>query len=322
MENDRYSQWSNFWQQGFITTFGRSKPDNYAGVVRDFWREKFLDLPSRSRVLDVATGNGAIATLAATVGAEKSKQFFIAATDAAQINPSVDIDEREKAIRQQIEFHSGTPCEKQPFDDNYFDFVSSQFGFEYADIDKTIPEMHRVLVPGGYFVAISHHVDSQLIKAANAELEVYRYALDELNVFGTVRAYFEVLGELGGDRKKLSKALERSAPHSLKVNNCMNTFREEYPDDECAREFVAAVEYLARGAAGTTKAERLGAVDAAQVNYRMAQARLKDMVNAALDQDDVDSLMAHARSAGFTSVTCLRLYVEDGSLAGWQIHLQ
>jgi len=322
MKTNGYSQWSSFWQQGFITTFGRSKPDNYSGVIRAFWKEKFLELPTGSRILDVATGNGAVATFAASVSTEKDREFSIAATDAAEINPNVKIDDVTKSLREQVIFHSNEPCESQPFDDDSFDFISSQFGFEYGDIDTTMPEMRRILVPGGRFVAISHHIDSRLVKAAKAELEVYRHALDELNIFGTVRKYFGALGEVGSSRKELSKALERAAPLSLKVNDCMNTFREEHPDDECAGEIVAAVGYLARGAAQTAKAERLGAVDAAQVNYRMAQARLKDMVDAALNPQDIDTLTERAKSAGFTSMTCLRLFVEDGSLAGWQIHMQ
>jgi len=322
MDTNDLPQWSSFWKQGFITTFGGSKPDNYDGVVRDFWREKFVDLPDKSRILDIATGNGAIATIAAQIGLAHDKDFFVAATDLARISTDIVGSDDTVQLRESIEFHSDTPCEDQPFDDNYFDFVSSQFGFEYSNIERTLQEARRVLKAGGQFIAIGHHIDSQLIKAANAELEVYRHALDELNVFGTVREYFEALGEIGGSREDLDKAMELAAPHSLKVNDCMNTFRKEHPDDECAKEIVAAVGYLARGAAQTERMERLGAVDAAQFSYRMAQARLDDMVDAAMDQEDIDSLTAHAKSAGFSSINCLSLFVDDGSLAGWQIHMR
>ena len=322
MDTNELPQWSKFWEQGFITTFGRSKPDNYDGVVRDFWREKFLELPTGARVLDIATGNGAIATIAAQVGLAHDKDFFVAATDLARISTDIVGNDDTIQLRERIEFHSDTPCEDQPFDDDYFDFVSSQFGFEYSNIEKTLQEVRRILKAGGPFIAISHHVDSQLIKAANAELEVYRHALDELNVFGTVREYFDALGDIGSSRDELKKAMELAVPLSLRINDCVNAFREEHPDDECAKEIVAAVGYLARGAAQTAKAERLGAVDAAQVSYRMAQARLEDMVDAAMDQEDIDSLTVNAGSAGFSSANCLNLFVEDGSLAGWQIHMR
>ena len=322
MDTNELPQWSTFWDQGFITTFGPSKPDNYDGVLRDFWHEKFLELPVGARVLDIATGNGAIATIAAQAGLDHNKELFVAATDLARISTDIVGSDDTVQLRESIEFHSDTPCEDQPFKDDYFDCVSSQFGFEYSNIERTLQEVRRVLKEGGQFIAISHHVRSQLIKAAYAELQVYRHALDKLNIFGTVREYFDALGELGGSREDLNEAVKLAAPHSRRVNDCMNAFRDEHPNDECAKEIVAAVGYLARGASQTPKAERLGAVDAAQVSYRMAQARLEDMVDAAMDQEDIDSLTVHARSAGFTSVNCLSLFVEDGGLAGWQIHMR
>lgn len=322
MSNRDLDQWSSFWQQGFITTFGHSKPDNYDGVVREFWREKFLELPVGSSVLDIATGNGAIATIAAQIGLAYDKNFFVAATDLARINPDIVSTDDIIQLRKSIEFHSDTPCEDQPFEDDFFDFVSSQFGFEYSDIQRTLQEVRRVLKTGGQFIAISHHIDSQLIKAAERELKIYKQALDELNIFGTVRQYFDTLGDLSGSKEEIRASLKKAAPGSTRVNERMNSFREKYPDDDCAKEIVAAVGYLARGAAQTANAERLGAVDAAQVSYRMAQARLEDMVDAAMDQEDIDSLTVHAESAGFSSVNCLSLFVEDRSLAGWQIHMR
>lgn len=314
--------WSTFWNDGWITTFGGSKPKNYDGVVREFWQEKFLELPNGARILDIAAGNGAIATIAAQTSDEHDKDFFVAATDLAEIHAELVGDEDTKQARKQIEFHSFTPCEKQPFDDDSFNLVTSQFGFEYSNIERSLREVRRLLKQGGQFTAISHHVDSELIRAAYRELEIYREALDKLSIFGTVRELFAALGDLGTDEKNVRESLQNAAPFSARVNERMNEFREAYPDDECAKELVAAVSYLARSAVQATKEKRLGAVDAAQVNYRLAQARLVDMVNAALDQERIDSIETTAKKVGFTAVNCLRLFVEDGSLAGWQIHLR
>ena len=46
------------------------------------------------------------------------------------------------------------------------------------------------------------------------------------------------------------------------------------------------------------------------------------MVEAALDQEQVEQLTIKAYEAGFESVHCLKLYTEDNGLAGWQIHLR
>lgn len=322
MKSNDLAHWSRFWQQGFITTFGASKLNNYEGAVRRFWLEKFVELPVEARILDIATGNGAIATIAAEVSNEFQKNFFVAASDLAEISDQLVGNTQDLQLRKNIDFHSHTPCEKQPFEDGFFDFASSQFGFEYGDAELTIQEMRRVLAPGGQFIAISHHVDSDLIKAARTELDVYHYALDELDLFGRVRKLMSALGKLSTSPKKLAKTLQWAKPYSQDVNDGMDLFRQRYPDDECSKEIVGAISYLARGARQATKEQRRAAVEAAADDFRYAQARLQDMVGAALGQEQVDLLEKTARAVGFESVFCLRLFSEDGGLAGWQIHMK
>lgn len=322
MQSDNSKQWSQFWKQGFITTFGASKPDNYDGIVRDFWYEKFAELPSSALVLDIATGNGAIATIAAEVGRKLQKNFFVAASDLAQINPELTNNDQGSALRESIYFYSNTPCEKQPFDDASFDLVCSQFGFEYSDIELTIPEVRRVLAPKGRFIAISHHVDSSLISAAREEIEVYQYALFELDLFGRLRKYFEALGDLDGNPKKLARRLEAAKPYSQAVNEGMDRFRGRYPEEESAKEIVGAISYLGRGAREKTTKQRLYALEAAAEDFGLANKRLQDMVRAALGQEQIDRLQRIGKAAGFESVICLRLFGDDSTLAGWQIHMQ
>lgn len=320
MSSDNLAQWSRFWQQGFITTFGASKPNNYDGVVRDFWREKFLELPDEARILDIATGNGAVATLAAEVGRDYDKRFSIAATDLAEINDTLVTGGRLSELRGDIRFFSRVPCEAQPFEDGSFDFACSQFGFEYGDREAALAEMRRVLVPGGWFVAISHHADSALIKAAREELDIYGVALDELNLFDRVRDLFDALGNPGDSKARLATALGKARPLSEAVNSAMDDFRRRYPDQECAADIVAAIGELARGAGQATRSHRLSAVSAAMDDFRLARARLQDMVGAALDAHQVEALRVTAEWAGFSSAFCLDLYSEDRELAGWQIH--
>jgi SAM-dependent methyltransferase len=290
--------------------------------VRDFWREKFIDLADGSHVLDIATGNGAIAVLAAEVARDTGKKLVISATDLAAINKDVSGDDDAVALRASVNFRSHTPCEKQPFQDNSISLVTSQFGFEYSDITRTIREARRILKPGGRFIAISHHADSSLIKAAAIELKVYAHALGELDVFGALRELFDALGTLDGTPETLKKASENAKPYSQKVNEVMNQFRSRYPTEECAEEIVGTVGHLAQGAGAVGHKERLAAVDLASDDFRCAEARLRDMVTAALDQEQVDSFTLIAREAGFESVHCLTLYGAAGELVGWQIHLK
>ena len=310
---DNLAQWSTFWNQGFITTFGSSKPDNYDGVVLQFWREKFSELPSGSRILDIAAGNGAIATIAAELGVEKNKDFHVVATDLAQVHAELIGDDKTRGARSNIEFHSGVPCDRQPFDDDSFDLVTSQFGFEYSNVEKTIAEVRRVLAPGGRFVAISHHTDSLLIEAAKVELDIYQLALDESDLIGGTLRYFEALSESTGDEAK---------PISEDVSAKVNALLARYGDNDCAKFIVGILSFVAKTAQQTTLEHKREALQKAGADLKHARARLRDMVEAALDLEQAEQLTITAYEAGFESVHCLKLYTEDNGLAGWQIHLR
>ena len=200
--------------------------------------------------------------------------------------------------------------------------MCSQFGFEYSDISATLREVRRVLTATGWFVAISHHADSDLIKAAQAELEIYSVVFDELDIFGKAGKYLAALGDLGGTQEQLQQAIERTKPLATEINSVVESLRQKFPDVECAKEVVNAVAHLAKGARFASPAERVDAVNAAVSDFSMAQARLEDMVKAALSQDDIEFLSVAARELGFNSVHCLRLFGDDNGLAAWQIHLR
>ena len=297
-------------------------PNNYDGVVREFWREKFRALPDGARILDIATGNGAIASLAAELGEDKGSHFAIFGSDLAAINEQIVGDESAARLRDRIEFPSNTPCEKQPFENDSFDLVASQFGFEYSDTGATLIEVRRVLANGGRFIAICHHADSELIKAASRELEVYQFALGELDLFGRARDLLGALGDLTRSTKHVATSMKQAEPLSRAVNTAIDELRRRFPSEECANDMVAAISHLAAGARQATKQERLTAVSAATADFTLAQARLQDMAGAALDQQQVEMLNVRAREAGFESVHCLKLYGGDSHLAGWQLHLR
>ena len=319
---DDLPQWSSFWRQGYITTFGSSKVNNYDGVVLQFWRDKFRELEDGARVLDIATGNGAVATIAAEVSEEYEKRFSIAATDIAHINSEIVGDSAAGRLRDGIDFRSSTPCERQPFEDDSIELVTSQFGFEYSDVPATLKEIRRILVPGGQFIAISHHADSDLIKAAASELEIYRFALSELNLFAGVRDLFISYGDLNRSPETVARAMKSAKPLSTAINGAVNELLRRYPDEECAREIVDAVSHLASGAKSVTQDERNRAVTAAAADFAFANARLQDMVEAALTAEQIENFSVEARESGFRSAHCLKLYAGANSLSGWQIHLK
>jgi ubiquinone/menaquinone biosynthesis C-methylase UbiE len=321
MNSNDSSQWSSFWRQGFITTFGASKPNNYDGVVQEFWFKHFAGLPNGARVLDIATGNGAIATLAADFSSQFAKNFAITATDLAEVNDEIIHGSSAQDARQNIRFISHMPCEQQPFEDNSFDLVTSQFGFEYSNTELTLGEVRRVLKPGGKFAAISHHVESGLIENSRKELEVYQSALDELDLFGLFRKYLVIAGDLSGSQQQFTQAIKKASPYSRKINEAVELFRQRHPNNECASQMVNAISHFARNARNTEYKVLMAEVRAAEQDFNFARARLRDMLDASLGEEQIGKLKSSAVVAGFDSVTIGLLYGEDGVLGGWQIEM-
>ena len=137
--------WDSFWRydrlSSFLTTPGAP---NYGPPIADGWRAFFKSLTDGARVLDLATGNGAIAVMAVEAG----KDFSVTGADLAAVEPTAFVT-RNHAELKQIRFLPNTPAEALPLADASIDAVVSQYGVEYSDLARSIPEAVRVLAPGG-----------------------------------------------------------------------------------------------------------------------------------------------------------------------------
>jgi len=88
-----------------------------------------------SLVLDIATGTGLIA-----------KEFFGKVKKVTGLDISPEMAKYAEGCMDEIVF---APVEELPFADNSFDAVVCRQGLQFAQLDKAIPEIHRVLKPQG-----------------------------------------------------------------------------------------------------------------------------------------------------------------------------
>lgn len=91
-----------------------------------------------SEVLDIATGTGLIA-----------KEFFGKVKKVTGLDISPDMAKHAEGCMDGIVF---APVEQMPFDDNSFDAIVCRQGLQFAALERAIPEIHRVLKPGGRVV--------------------------------------------------------------------------------------------------------------------------------------------------------------------------
>lgn len=118
------------------------------------WRRKAINWlkPYRPQhILDVATGTGDFAILAS----KKLNPELVMGTDISEGMMSVGKDKVEKeGLSGKIQF-SREDCSSFSFQNNSFDAVIIAFGIRnFADLDKCLTEMHRVLRENGHLVIL------------------------------------------------------------------------------------------------------------------------------------------------------------------------
>jgi len=158
--------WQRYWQSDRLAA---CMPDNpaAAAAIERYWKEEFSGLPPGARVLDIATGNGVLLVWAAQRAADRGLALELTGIDAAQIDPLRFVTSQQGALRN-VAFHGGVVAESLPFGDAAFDGVVSQFGLEYSDLDASLPEVARVLAPGGCLRWLAHGASSAVV-AESAE---------------------------------------------------------------------------------------------------------------------------------------------------------
>lgn len=157
----RQAAWSRHWASGAAHSCAGSYGATYGGAVAAFWRDVCERTPAPARALDIATGSGAIPRL--------WRGFRTGdAWDAVDLAP--DAPAWMRGAGPDLRFHGGAMAEALPFGDAFFDLVTSQYGLEYGDLERAVPELLRVRRPDGRIALVLHHAGSRPVALAAVEL--------------------------------------------------------------------------------------------------------------------------------------------------------
>lgn len=283
----RRNAWSSYWVNGALHSCAGSFAGNYAGAIADFWRPLFEQLQSAERMLDIATGNGALPMLA-WEQRQREADISIDAVDLAAVAPAWHDPDQHAAIR----FHPGVRMEQLPFSDQSFGLVVSQYGLEYGQWPEALRECLRVCRANGTAAFVLHHAGSVLVKVGRCELENQRLLLAP---DGLVQAACEVLpwvdrmrsggiapsemGEASGSKDAYNRAVGR-VTESIETGEVPDLLVE-------ARTWIHGLV----SASGDSKV-RLSSLE----NYRDALAaamiRTQEMVSHALDERALQAMLA------------------------------
>ena len=166
-------QWSAYWQNSTVTSFHGHFQHNYDGAIKQFWNGVFAGLADGASILDLATGNGALAILAQQYSLKHGKGFRVTGIDSAEIKPA-DYLSTQAGLAEplaHIRFISHTAIENTGLPAADYQLVMSQFGFEYADLIPACREVNRLLaVEQGVFAAMMHYQGSAVLEQAREAL--------------------------------------------------------------------------------------------------------------------------------------------------------
>lgn len=184
--------WSDYWASGQLTSLPEDFAANYDGEIATFWEQQFQPVPAGGKVLDLCTGNGAIALLAATYFMAQQRDVAVTAVDAAKISPA-RMAERHPGLAQGIErvtFIDQSPVETLALPGGAFDLVTSQYGIEYCDWAAAAAQVARLLRPGGRLALVCHAASSDIVATMEREAGDYEL-LASLGLLKGMRRFLE-----------------------------------------------------------------------------------------------------------------------------------
>ncbi|NHA13520.1 class I SAM-dependent methyltransferase [Thioalkalivibrio sp. XN279] len=322
-------EWSRFWERGTLTTFEGHFSENYDAEIRDFWWSQFERLGPDAAVVDLATGNGAVALLAARFARENDRVFSITGVDSAAIDPA-RIRAAWPALAPDIDaiaLRGGVPLEATGLADGSVDLVTSQYGFEYGDTAAGSREIARILRPGGRVAMIVHHADSAILSQAREGLRQVSMCVAEERFLRLGRRMTKLFRGLkpgpqrGGlnwtpgavkVREELMAAAARLERHARRP--------EVLQEDAGFLEFVvpAVLRLLeqARGSSPANLERAWGEIEGEAEAYRL---RMSDLVSAARDEAGMAQVQAEMEAAGLAPPAAAPLRYRGETLLGWTL---
>ena len=317
-------EWAQFWRHGSVTTFERQGNPNYDGEIRDFWERQFATLPTGARIIDLATGNGAVALLAAEYSTAHYKEFVIDALDKAEIQPERDVGQAEaaKGWLDAVRFRAGAPNESTGLENECADLVTSQYGFEYGDPAGSAREVMRVLKPGGRIALITHHANSVVVREAREGLQQHRLCLNQEQLLSKARRVVDAMAATDSDfEKRLLKHDTRAEQLRRKLNASVERVRQH------AGQFSDpgnGIGFILQGlgsvfAAGLDASQRRETIRRLKESCASYQRRMEDLLAATPDTEQFDRMLDHLRSAGLAIDGWFPLVYRGEALMGWAV---
>lgn len=317
---ERPGVWSRYWAGGSLHSLAGSFAGNYEGEILSFWNACFMPLPETHRVLDIGTGNGALPAIAWASRGPAMPAFD--AVDIADIQPPA-IRDASPAFRDKVRFLPHVQAEALPFPDHTFDLVASQYGFEYTRFDRSVPELARVLKPGGRLRLVAHHAASRLADVAREEVEHIARLVSADGLMDRAAALYAYASLAGAGNKDRLLSDPRANEARGGYNQAMRALQARIEDSAFPDVLVEARQFVS----GQVHALLSGALPEAEAHDRHrdylglladASMRSSELCAHALSEDTMGRFTAMLEAHGFHAPD-IGLVHHQSMLLGWRI---
>lgn len=310
--------WDRYWHDNRVASCYDRQGSNYPPEFEREWTAFFRELPNRAEILDLCTGNGAVARIAAKHALATGKQFHIVAVDRADIAPEKYV--ADKAGSELIDFVPKVAAERLPFEENTFHAAASQYGLEYADPEKALGELARVLAPGGEAKLIVHASEGAPAKDSEADIARVDFVGGELALYDKARTAIRVMREIETGAKPPSAGAKAAVQAFLKAINRLDAARkdDQNPFYESTYGLLTHTFQVRRH---FTVEQLIGKIDDAELEAEAHRERLVALQRASLSEAACRELEKAAGRAGLKPKEHVHPFRAgpDKKLAGWKL---
>ena len=305
--------WNDYWSQGHKTSFGSAFTNCYEGVIKATWLQYFKTLKSNSKVLDLCTGNASLLRIAKSCLNEDNNIHFTG-VDYADINTSDGF-----AKLSNINLMFNVNIEQLPFEADSFDYVISNFGIEYSNLNKSLAEASRVLIIAVSYTLVCHCYDSTIINSNANELAMLNLMLSEGNVLDNLKALIKALvireknklQASASEQDSYQAACQSAEKFRHKLNDKIAIIDNSFTKALHESEFLAFLKYLL----SKQCQDKETTLRAFKNSMQAHNSRLSAMINAALSMNQLTSVSELLKENGLSLLNIKDVVNEDGKIA-------